>query len=88
MDAIFQWFVIPILGIVVASSVFTGVLEWFRDRRQARRKKELMEWLDYLGKGMDTCWEPNKRHSKDEVKRWIVGVTTSFYKELRKRDGG
>lgn len=74
-----------VIGLFVVATKIRSVL---RNRRLARRKEELMEWLLYLGVGMDVCWKHPNRHSKDEVKKWIAGMITAYYEELKRREDG
>jgi len=70
---------------------YAGISETLRNKRRKREekrlKKELMDWLFFVGIMMDGTWKNSQGYSKDATKEWLAKMTAIYFQEtLRRRD--
>jgi hypothetical protein len=79
---IFYWF-LPLFALLVIYSVVTEIQHKRRERRIAQCKKDLMDWLLFVGVMMDSNWKNPNGYPKDVTKEWLATITATYFKEFK-----
>jgi len=58
----------------------------YKEYKIRRRKRELMEWLHYVGICMDILWKDETPYSKYQVKEWLAKLTTTHFEGVKERE--
>lgn len=58
--------------------------KWVYAYRIHRGRKQMNEWLGYIGGGLDRAWE-EKPYSKTAIKNWLAEMSASYFKHAIKK---
>lgn len=59
--------------------------QWVSAYRIRRGRKQMNEWLEAVGKGLDTLYVDGTPYSKDAVKKWLAEMSVRYFKsEIQK----